>query len=148
MIGHVAYALYKRDKRNFYEAFTAKNQRAVTSQELDVFVQSANLPARVAAYRTEAEVALQAFADAVLDEQMDLEKTRLNDNFNEELRRNRSLLRAVWENLLGNLAAAAVVALLALLLYGSRIGFVRLAGDVLGFEVSEKPPIAAPLPGK
>ncbi|GAB3047176.1 hypothetical protein [Stenotrophomonas tumulicola] len=55
MAGHVAYALYKRDKLKFIEAFRLEKGRHPSSVELEAFVVTANLALRVSAYRSEAE---------------------------------------------------------------------------------------------
>lgn len=139
MTGHVAYALYKRDKLKFCESFGAKNSRPPTSSEIQVFIESANLPTRIGAYRTEAEVALQEFAQEVLEVEIESQNAAFNARLVEELKKARSFPRAVSENLVANLLAIAVGALFVLILYGARLGFVPLLGEVFGYEVRDKP---------
>jgi hypothetical protein len=138
MTGHVAYALYKRDKLKFCESFAASRQRAPSADELQVFIDSANLSTRISAYRTEAEAALQDFAQEVLEVQLDEQEAAFNARLAGELRAARSFSRAVWENLVANLLAIAVGALVVLVVYGARIGFVPLAADVFGYDVAER----------
>lgn len=144
MIGHVAYSLYKRDKLKFCEATASKRHRPVTREELDVFIESANLPTRLDSYRSEAENALQNFAQEVLTVELDGAEREFHRKLADELKVARSFWRAVGENLVANILAIAVTALVVLVLYGSRIGFVQLMGDVFGYEVKERP--AVPLP--
>ena len=86
MTGHVAYALYKRDKLKFCESFAASRQRAPSADELQVFIDSANLSTRISAYRTEAEAALQDFAQEVLEVQLDEQEAAFNARLAGELR--------------------------------------------------------------
>lgn len=144
MTGHVAYALYKRDKLKFCESFAAKNARPPSTAELKIFIDAANLPTRLEAYRTEAVAALQDFAQEVLEVQLSEQETSFNERLVRELRVARSWPRAIVENLIGNLLAIAVTALLVLLLYGARIGFVPLLGDVFGYDVTERPSAVSP----
>jgi hypothetical protein len=148
MTGHVAYALYKRDKLKFCESFAVKNGRAPTESEIQVFIASANLATRIDAYRTEAEVALQGFAQEVLEVEIESQNAAFNARLVDELKKSRSFARAVGENLVANLLAIAVGALLVLILYGARIGFVPLLGEVFGYEVKDKPADQAVSPPK
>ena len=140
MTGHVAYALYKRDKSNLQEAFAATHGRPIERRELDVFVQGALLDSRVSGYRSEAEVALQSFADDVIAQLVEDERAKIQAQFTIDLQRAKSTWRAIGENLVANLLAIGVVALLALVLYGTKIGFAQLLGDALGYDVRDKPP--------
>lgn len=146
MTGHVAYALYKRDKLKFCESYAAKNGKPPTASEIQVFIDSANLATRIDAYRSEAEMALQVFAQEVLEVEIESQSAAFNAKLVEELKRARSFPRAVWENLVANLLAIAVGALLVLILYGARVGFVPLLGEVFGYDVKDKPALTAPLP--
>lgn len=136
MVGHVAYALYKRDKLHFCEAIKAKEGREPLNQELVVFIQSSNLPKRIEAYRDEAEFLLEGFAEVALELTIaDIEKSK-NDELVRKLSEAKSWRRAIIENLVANLLALSVVALLAVVLYGTRIGFGNLLIDVFDLEVS------------
>lgn len=138
MAGHVAYALYKRDKLKFCEFSAAKHGRPVSADELATFIDTANLPTRLDAYRTEAEQLLGNFADEVLELQREQDRTAMDRKLIQELKAARSFPRAVGENLAGSLLTVAIVALLALVLYGTRIGFFPLLADVFGYEVTPK----------
>lgn len=138
MAGHVAYALYKRDKLAFIEQVNAESGRSPTGEELTAFIVASNLPMRIDAYRSEAEQALQVFSQEVLNATMnDLERKHERD-LATELSRSRSWLRAIAENLVANLLAVALLALIAVVVYGTRIGFVNLAADVFGYELTPK----------
>ncbi len=145
MIGHVAYSLYKREKLKFCEDTAAANGVPVTAAELTVFARAANMPQRVLAYRTQAAAALGDFADEVMAEQLEQETKRIEAEYIVDLRKGRSWARGVGENLVANVLAFAIVALVAAILYGARIGFVPLLADMFNYEVKEKAP-AAPAP--
>jgi len=134
MAGHVAYALYKRDKLKFIDAFRLDKGRRPTEDELEAFIVTANLSLRVSAYRSEAEQSLEVFAQEVLGESTREIELRYQGELCRRLAERRSLPRAIAENLVANLLAAAVVALLAVILYGSRIGFANLIADVFGYR--------------
>ena len=144
MIGHVAYALYKRDKLKFCESIAAKQLRPVVVGELEVFIHSANLPTRLDAYRSEAEKALQDFAQEVLAVELDDAARDYHRKLSDELKVARSFWRAVGENLVANVLAIGVTALIVLVIYGTRIGLLPLLGDVFGYDVKEKPAASAP----
>lgn len=66
MVGHVAYALYKRDKLSFIQAIRDEKGRAPTEEEVWAFIVSSNLGLRIDAYRSEAEQALQVLSGELL----------------------------------------------------------------------------------
>ncbi len=144
MTGHVAYALYKRDKLKFCESIDASEQRPVEARELEIFIRSANLPTRIDAYRTEAEKALRDFAQEVLNGQLVELDHEYQAKLAAELKAARSFWRSVGENLVANLLAIAVTALLLLIIYGTRIGFAPLLGDVFGYDIKERPAQTSP----
>lgn len=139
MAGHVAYALYMRDKLTFIETFRLDEGRHPRDDELDAFIVTANLALRVSAYRSEAERSLEVFVQEVLEESTGEIARLYQRELYRQLARSRSFVRAVAENLAANLLAAACVALLALVLYGSRIGFGNLVADVFGYHALPAP---------
>jgi hypothetical protein len=138
MVGHVAYALYKRDKLAFIEKIKAEKEREPTDAELSVFILASNLELRTDAYRSEAEQALQVFSQVVLTDSMADMERRFERDLASELSKSRSWPRAIAENLAANLLAVALVALLAVVIYGTRIGFIPLVADVFGHELTPK----------
>ncbi|QEI08741.1 hypothetical protein FXN63_25005 [Pigmentiphaga aceris] len=144
MIGHVAYALYKRDKLKFCDSIVALHQRPASASEVDVFIHSANLPTRVESYRTEAEQLLERFSEAVLDVTLRQLQDEMNRELVRQLKESKSFSKAVVENLVANMLAIAVTALFVLILYASRIGVVPLIGDIFGFDVKEKTAVVQP----
>ena len=139
MAGHVAYALYTRDKLTFIETFRLDKGRLPRDDELDAFIVTANLDLRVSAYRSEAERSLEVFVQEVLEESTGEIARLYQRELCRQLARSRSFIRAVAENLAANLLAAACVAVLAVVLYGSRIGFGNLVADVFGYHVISRP---------
>lgn len=144
MIGHVAYALYKRDKLKFCDSIVAQHQRPASAVEVDVFIHAANLPTRVDSYRAEAEQLLERFSEAVLDVTLRQLQQEMNQELVRQLKESKSFSKAVVENLVANVLAIAVTALFVLILYASRIGVVPLIGDIFGFDVKEKPVVIQP----
>lgn len=68
LVGHVAYALYKRDKLKFCEEFAVKHGKPPGDAELEIFIHSANLTTRLQGYRTEAERLLETMAEYQLED--------------------------------------------------------------------------------
>lgn len=138
LIGYVAYALYKKDELDFVvdrESVTDSGQRAV---ELGAFRVASLLPSRVQSYRDQAAVLLQEFADRALDGAEGEVEARYRQKYVDDLAKARPFIKTLGDNILANLATLGIVALLVLLIYGSRIGLIPLLGEVFNYEVREK----------
>lgn len=144
MVGHVAYALYKRDKLNFCESVRERHDRDATSTELDAFIHAANLQTRIQAYRVEAESALETMCEASLEVTFDQAQAAMDAELVRQLKEAKSWWRAVGENLVANLLAIAVTTLLVVLVYVSRYGGMKLLADTFGYEIREKPAAIEP----
>jgi predicted nucleic-acid-binding protein len=138
MIGHVAYALYKRDKLKFCDSIVAKHRRPASSTEVDAFIHTSNLPTRVDAYRAEAEQLLERFSEAMLDFTLSKLQQEIDRELIRQLKEAKSMPRAITENLIANMLAIAITALFVLIIYASRIGLIPLIADVFGYDVKEK----------
>jgi len=138
MVGQVAYALYKQEKLKFCTASYEANQRAASAAELGVFIQAANLPSRIASYRAQAETLLEEFAEIVLEEAVETTRAQCQKEYIDRLEKAKSWARAITENLIANILAIAVSAIVLLVIWGSRVGFVPVLGDALGYEIKEK----------
>ena len=68
LIGHVAYALYKRDKLKFCDAFASKYGRRPSTDEVGVFIASSNLDTRIDGYRSQAETLLERMTEYQLED--------------------------------------------------------------------------------
>ena len=134
LIGHVAYALYKRDKLKFCESIEATRGRAASTQEVEVFIHAAGLSSRIQAYRAAAELLLENFSEEVLEVATQEIQTRYDTRLVQELKQPKSLVRAIFENTTGSLLSIAIIALFAIILYGTRIGFLPLLNDIFGYE--------------
>jgi hypothetical protein len=139
MVGHVAYALYKRDKLDFCESMRERHERDATTAELDAFIHAANLPTRIDAYRVEAEGALESLCEASLGVTLQQARAAMDAELVRQLKEAKSWWRAVGENLVANLLALAVTTLLVVLLYASRYGAMKLVADTFGYDLREKP---------
>lgn len=132
LIGHVAYALYKREKLKFCESIKQKHGRPATTQELDVFIHASGLPTRIESYRAEAELLLKNFSEEVLDVTTQEIQERYDAKLVHELKQHKSMPRAIFENTWGNLLSLGVIALILVVLYGSRIGVLPLVNEIFG----------------
>lgn len=144
MVGHVAYALYKRDKLNFCVSMRERHDRETTPSELDAFIHAANLPTRIDAYRVEAESALETLCETSLGVTLQQARAAMDAELVRQLKEAKSWWRAVGENLVANLLAIAVTTLLVVLVYVSRYGGMKLLADTFGYEIREKPAAIEP----
>lgn len=138
LIDSVAYALYKERKLEFVESFRQTQARPPTSQEIENFILSATLPASVESFRTAATEALRQFSEEVLTATESEMADRYHAEMVAELKKARPFLKTLVENILANVGAVALLALLLLLLYGSRLNPIVVLGDVFGYDVKEK----------
>ena len=145
LIGHIAYALYKRDKLKFCDQYEKAAGRQPTREELDVFIRGCNLDTRLSGYRSEAEVLLERFAEFQLEEAV----AQLEDDYNKKLRtklqEGKSWLRVIGEALVGNVAVALVWATLVLVFYVNKVGGDRVLKELSTLDVkSDAPALGAP----
>ena len=83
LVGHVAYALYKRDKLKFCDEYSLKHSKPASDAELAAFILAANLTTRIQGYRTEAERLLETMGEYQLEEAI----AQLQVDFDEKLLR-------------------------------------------------------------
>lgn len=140
MVGHVAYALYKRDKLKFCQQLAAEQDRPVTGEQIQTFIAGSNLDVRLAAYRNEAEELLERFSEVMLDEAVKAEQARMEKELLDRLEAAQPFWRGVGQNIVAGLTVIAISALMLVIIHGQRIGYARLLGDIFGYEVTQKPP--------
>lgn len=115
LIGLIAYALYKREKREWATALSARLKRAPTEAELAEYVATCT-PSRLASYRAEAGAVLGAYTSVVIAR--------------EETRILRDALRgSFWPSVVRSAFGAA---LYSLALIALSIVLVRAGVDVIG----------------
>lgn len=143
LIDSVAYALYKQRKLEFVRSFNSTHGRAPTTQEVENFILGATLPASIEAFRTAATEALREFSEEVLTAAEAEVEQRYHSQLVAELKKARPFVKTLGENILANLGALAVIALILLVIYGSRIDGISLLGDVFGYDIKERPAVPA-----
>lgn len=140
LIGLIAYSLYKGDKMAYIRQHVVEEGRSPTEIEMLAFCRTIALPGQISSLRNKAAVLLEDMNEEVLKVAI----SELQDNFKsqltEELKKPRSFWKSVGENLVANVLAAALTVLVVVLVYGAQIGYVKLAGDVFGYEVKPKNP--------
>lgn len=136
LVGHVAYALYKRDKLKFCEDYAAQNGgKPAGDPELAIFIQAANLATRLQGYRTEAERLLETMAEYQLEEAIEQIQADYNEKLLRKLSEAKSWGRSVLEALLGSVVVALVWGALVLVLYTNKVGPERVAKEIFGIDV-------------
>lgn len=154
MVGHVAYAMYKRDKLAFCHKTKTDAGRDPTAQEIDAYIRSAHI--RVTAYRNEATTILGIFAREVMAGQyaesinkINLEHAgKLKEQESESdkklraeqlrlealLAKQKSFGSAVFENVVGGIATTILTAFTILVLILVRTDGIDLLARQLGFQ--------------
>lgn len=142
LVGHVAYALYKRDKLKFCEAEAVRTGSRATGEVIDAFIRSSNIDTRVSAYRAEAEELLEQMTKYVLHDAIEENRREFNDQLAAKLSGAKAVPRVCWEAIIGSLAVAAAWALLLILLYAAKIGPTKAFHDIANIDL--KADVAAP----
>ena len=96
LVGHVAYALYKRDKLKFSEEFRARNSREPLPAEVEIFIVGCNLDTRLQGYRAEAELLLEAMTEYQLDDAIEQVRIDANEELARKLSESKSWGRPVF----------------------------------------------------
>ncbi|NML13858.1 hypothetical protein [Azohydromonas caseinilytica] len=146
LVGHVAYAFYKRDKLKFCEHIRATHGRSPTQQEVDVFIQTCNLDTRLQGYRAEAEVLLERFTEYQLEDAVEEVRRESNERLAAKLSESKSWGRSIAEALVGSLFVAMMWALLVVLLYANKVGTDKMAKDIFSIDLNSSPQQSSPQP--
>lgn len=140
LIALVSYSLYKRDKLAFIEHYRDAHGRDPSQAELSAFIVSGTLPTRIKAYNDEATAVLQIFSEAVLTSASDEVEERCQKKFDEELRKVRPFWRTLGENVLANVGALVLGAILLVVVYASRLDPAKVVGEALGYDIRSHEP--------
>lgn len=143
LVGHVAYALYKRDKIKFCDAELARTGQAATSDAVDAFIRACNLDTRVSSYRSEAERLLEQMTEYVLEDAIETIKRESQDELLEKLAQGKSWLRAIAENVVGSIVVALIWATIVLVVATNKVGADKVLGDVFDKDVADRKPATA-----
>lgn len=135
LVGLIAYSLYKRDKLDFIDRHKAATGRSPTSDELQVLYQLVNTPGQIEALRTRSATLLEQVTEAVLEDAVQQMEQDYKAKLTAELKVPKSFWRAVSENIVANIGAAALVALVVVVFYLSRVDAVPVIGNALGYQV-------------
>lgn len=146
LVGHVAYALYKRDKLKFCATEFSRTGARPSTETIDSFIRSSNIDSRVSAYRAEAELLLKQMTSFVLADAIDENRREYAEQMTQKLGEGKSLLRVCGEAVVGSVAVAGAWALIVALLYGASIGPGRMLHDIFNIDASRSGVAAAPTP--
>lgn len=140
LIGLIAYSLYKGDKMAYIRQYVREEGKSPSETEMLAFCRTLALPGQISSLRNKAAVLLEEMNEEVLKVTISELQDQFRDQLLEELKKPRSFWRSVGENLVANVLAAALTVLVVVLVYGAQIGYVKLFGDVFGYEVKAKSP--------
>ena len=144
LVGHVAYALYKRDKLKFCEKFKVKHSRPASPDELAIFIDGCNLETRLQGYRAEAEGLLETMTEYQLEDAIEEVKKEATKELARKLSASKSWGRSIAEALLGSVVVAIVWGALVLVLYTNKVGVDRMAKDILNVDINSAASVPRP----
>lgn len=139
LVGHVAYALYKRDKLKFCDEARARSGTPPTSDEIDVFIRTCNIDTRLIGFRSEAERLLESFTEFQIEDVTKEIQRQADEALLEALSRGKSLWRVVGEALLGSVAVAVVWAGIVVIVLLNKYGPSHVIDIVTKVEVTSTP---------
>lgn len=140
LVGHVAYALYKRDKLKFCEEHADGNGgQLASSAELAIFIRSSNLRTRLDGYRSEAELLLRKMTEYQLEDAISQVEAEADAELLRKFRESKSWRRSTGEALLGSVVSALVWGAIVFVVYASKIGPERLVVDFFSSSKASAP---------
>lgn len=144
LVGHVAYALYKRDKLKFCDEEFGRSGNGPTEVDINVFIRACKLDTRIAAYRAEAERLLEQMTEYVLEDAFEKIQEDSQKELIAKLSAGKSWGRAIGEEFVGSVVVALVWAAIVLLVATNQVGFTKVVGDAMGKDIVDKPKITQP----
>lgn len=143
LVGHVAYAFYKRDKLKFCDGVKSNKGRSATTEEIDAFIQVSNIDTRLDSYRSEAEKLLARVTELQLEDAVEEIQRDSNAKLARKLAEAKSWGRVCQEAIVGSFIVTALWALLGWCIYFSKANSIeQVAKDV--FHVDIQPPQKSP----
>ena len=132
LIGLIAYSLYKQQKIDFLKQRRQQLAgRRPPEGDVMLFCSTFQNEMQVEMLRGRAAELLQIMMDQVLRSREATIRKQHEAMLNTELKKGKSWSRAILENTIANMLSAGLLALLAILYVGSKMGFVELAKDLL-----------------
>lgn len=147
LVGHVAYALYKRDKLKFCDDIVADTGCAPDADALEAFIRTCNLETRIVGYRVEAERLPEAFTEFQLADISEEMQREHDESLLKKLSEGRSLRRICGEALCGSFAVAGFWAAMVVVVLLNKYGPNHMLRVLTSAEVTSSPdPMNTPRP--
>jgi hypothetical protein len=148
LVGHVAYALYKRDKLKFCDSEKLRTGQPATQESIEHFIRGSSLDTRIESYRSEAERLLEQMTEYVLEDAIASVKREAEEELLRKLSEAKSWWRSITESLIGSVAVAIVWAVLVFVVSANRVGPEKVIGDVFDKDITDRqrPPAQAGQP--
>ncbi|RYH63617.1 MAG: hypothetical protein EON54_07740 [Alcaligenaceae bacterium] len=132
LIGLIAYSLYKQQKIDFLKQRRIQLGGARPPEaEVVLFCSTFQNEMQVEMLQGRAAELLNIMMNEVLRSRETAIRQQYNQRLTEELKQGKSWSRAIMENTAANMLSAGLLALLALLYLGSKMGFVEMFKDLL-----------------
>lgn len=154
ILGRIAYSFYKQQKVEFLHAFRTEHGRAPSDAELQVFYVTANSPASISSYLTNAEALSRDFVSAVLAEDLKELKHRSDQELNKIVRSFRpNFWLGVAQNLFSSVLFALLIGVMVFTAWSSKFGASHVIEQVMGVEFrgnapSPRVPVQEPAPAR
>lgn len=136
LVGLIAYGLYKREKLEFIAKIHAEREDGPSNGDVQAFHTAATTDGRLANYRDQAERLLARFSEEMLEDQAVTLQVEYEQELISELKSAQPFWRGVWQNLAANILALAITALVLVILWASKIGFLQVIELIFGVHIT------------
>lgn len=137
LVGLIAYGLYKREKLEFIAKIRAERADAPSNGDVQAFHTAATTEGRLGNYRDQAERLLARFSEEMLEVQAGTLQAEYEQELISELKSAQPFWQGVWQNLAANVLALAISALVLVILWASKIGFLQVIELIFGVHITD-----------
>lgn len=145
-LGQISYSLYKQDKISHIKEYIKEKGVDIEEVELDKFHQMTNKDIMIEAYRRKAQENLEGFVSDTLKETIEDIKASIIGGQAEILKdiikpitpasKTKQFWIRILQSILANLTVSAIFALIVLILYVAKAGFLRTIEDIYNVKFS------------
>ncbi len=143
-VGHIAYSLYKQDKVNYIVNHLETQNTEITREELERFHEMSCKDLVINAYKRRAETILKWFVKDTLEELIKEVKEDIIVNHKEVLKsiikplipanKMKQFWLGVLQSTIANLTLYAMLALIILVIYVAKVGFVQAVENIYNLK--------------
>lgn len=158
IVGHIAYALYKKHKIEFIENFRKQNNCNPTEEDLQSFHESSSLDSSIQRFRLEAENILSLFVDELFKNEISEIEEKLKENqlsnFKEAVKPLVpsgfvSFVKSVFQNVISNIVTIVLLGLFIFILWANQISTTTVIERIFHIKIASEDTVKvnqSPLP--